>query len=183
MKTLFIKYRSVIKFILTFLLVYLSLSVIYKFYLQFSDGSEFYPDYFTHLVGEQSKDLLNTFGYATKMVPHLEEPSLKVMIGNIYVARVIEGCNGLSVLILFISFIVAFSGRLKATLLYLLSGSVIIYVVNVLRIVILSIWLYKYPEQSEFLHAVVFPAIIYGVVFLLWIFWVNRFSKLNQKNV
>lgn len=151
--------------------------------MQFSDGSQSYPDYFTHLVGEQSKDLLNIFGYTTEILPHPNEPSLKVMISDVYVARVIEGCNGLSVLILFISFIVAFSGKLKTTLLYLLSGSVIIYVVNVLRIVILAIWLYEYPGESEFLHAVVFPAIIYGVVFLLWIFWVNRFSKLNQKNV
>lgn len=165
------------------MLVYISLSVIYKFYLQFSDGSKFYPDYFTYLVGEQSKDLLNTMGYTTELVPHLNEPSLMVILKDVYVARIIEGCNGLSVLILFMSFIIAFSGKLKITFLYLLSGSVVIYVVNILRIVILSIWLYKYPEESEFLHSVVFPAIIYGVVFILWIFWVNRFSKLNQKNV
>ena len=182
MQTLFIKYKSVIKFILTFLVVYVSLSVAYKLYLQFSDGSRFYPDYMTHLVSKQSEALLNTFGYDVEVLPHPNEPSMKLILNGKYLARIIEGCNAVSVIILFVSFIIAFSGKLKTTFFYLLSGSVLIYIVNLIRIVILSLGLYHYPEQSEFLHTVVFPGIIYGMVFLLWIFWVNRFSKLKNKN-
>ncbi|MDO5978291.1 exosortase family protein XrtF [Flavivirga spongiicola] len=183
MKTLFIKYKSVIKFILTFLLVYISFSVVYKMYLDVSEGSKFYPDYMTHLVAKQSESLLNTFGYHAQVLPHPDEPSMKVIVDNEYLARVIEGCNSISVVILFISFIMAFSGKLKTTFFYILSGSVLIYTVNLLRIVILTIALYHYPEHKEILHTVVFPAIIYGIMFLLWIFWVNRFSKLKKKNV
>lgn len=157
-------------------------SVIYKFYLQYSDGSKFYPDYFTHLVGVQSVDILNTLGFDAQILPQESEPSLKLILNKVYVARIIEGCNGLSVLILFISFIIAFSGKLKTTFFYILAGSVLIYVVNILRIVILSIGIFRYPKQTDILHEVVFPAIIYGVVFLLWIFWVNRFSKLHNKH-
>ncbi|SFD12118.1 exosortase family protein XrtF [Algibacter pectinivorans] len=182
MKALFVKYRSVIKFILTFLLVYTVLSVGYKLYLQFSDGSKFYPDYFTHLVAAQTENLLNGFGYPTQVLPHPDEPSMKVLLNGKYVARIIEGCNGFSVIILFIAFIVAFSGKLKTTLFYILSGSVLVYIVNVLRIVVLTIGLYYYPEYEDVLHTVVFPGIIYGMVFLLWVFWVNRFSKLNKKD-
>ena len=183
MKTLFIKYKSVIRFILTFLLVYVVLSLGYKFYLQFSDGSKYYPDYITHLVTNQTEALLNIFGYHTQVSPHPDEPSMKLILNGKYLARIIEGCNSISVIILFISFIVAFSGKLKTTFLYILAGSVLVYVVNLLRIVVLSIGLYHYPEYSEFLHTVVFPSIIYGMVFLLWILWVNRFSNLKKKNV
>ncbi|WP_072400917.1 exosortase family protein XrtF [Flaviramulus basaltis] len=182
MKTLFIKYKSVIKFILTFLLVYISFSVLYKFYLQFSDGSKFYPDYITHLVSKQTEALLNTFGYNAEVLAHPNEPSMKLILNGKYLARIIEGCNSISVIILFVSFVIAFSGKLKTTFFYILSGSVLIYTVNLLRIVILSIGLYHYPDYSEFLHTVVFPGIIYGMVFLLWIFWVNRFSKLKSRN-
>ncbi len=182
MQTLFIKYKSVIKFILTFLLVYISFSVIYKLYLDASEDSQFYPDYMTHLVALQSESLLNTFGYDTQIVPHPEEASMKLIVNGKYLARIIEGCNSISVLILFISFIVAFSGKLKATFFYILSGSVLIYIVNLIRIVILSMGVYHYPEHGDILHTVVFPAIIYGMVFLLWIFWVNRFSKLKKKD-
>ncbi|ULC59244.1 exosortase family protein XrtF [Flaviramulus sp. BrNp1-15] len=182
MKALFIKYKSVLKFILTFLLVYAVLSLGYKFYLQWSDGSKFYPDYMTHLVAKQTESLLNTFGYNTQVLPHPDEPSMKLMLNGKYLARIIEGCNSISVIILFISFVVAFSGKLKTTFLYILAGSVLVYIVNLLRIVVLSIGLHHYPEYSEFLHTVVFPGIIYGMVFLLWILWVNRFSNLKKKN-
>lgn len=182
MKALLIEYKSVIKFILTFLLVYIGLSVVYKLYLNASEGSVYYPDYITNLVAYQSEALLNTAGYKAEVVKHTLEPSMKLMVRGKYLARIIEGCNAVSVIILFVSFVVAFSGRLKTTFFFLLSGSVIIYVVNLLRIVILSVGLYHYPWRSEILHSVVFPAIIYGMVFLLWMLWVNRFSNIGKNN-
>ena len=136
----------------------------------------------TNLVSLQSETLLNSFGYQTQVVPHPDEPSMKLILNGEYLARIIEGCNSISVVILFLSFIVAFSGKLKTTFFYILSGSVLIYAVNLLRIVILTLGLYHYPEYSDVLHTVIFPGIIYGMVFLLWIFWVNRFSKLNKNN-
>jgi exosortase family protein XrtF len=177
LKDLFVKYKSVIKFILTFLLVYAILTFSYKFYLDFSDGSKYYPDYFTNLVAKQSDSLLHTFGYSSTIAPHPDEPSMKLIINNKFVARVVEGCNSISVIILFISFMIAFADKFKTTFLYILAGSVLIYVVNLLRIVILSVGLYHYPWRREELHTVIFPLIIYGMVFLLWMFWVNRFSK------
>ncbi|MEP1488841.1 MAG: exosortase family protein XrtF [Algibacter sp.] len=181
MKALIVKYKSVITFIGVFLVVYIALSIAYKFYLQFSDGSKFYPDYMTHLVAKQSESLLNTFGYSAEVVPHPDEASMKLRVNGYYLARIIEGCNSISVIILFVSFVIAFSGRLKETILFVLSGSVLLYTVNLARIVFLSMGLYHFPNKSGFLHSVVFPSIIYGMVFLLWIFWVNRFSKLNKK--
>ncbi|WP_299227253.1 exosortase family protein XrtF [uncultured Psychroserpens sp.] len=182
MKALFIKYKSVVKFILTFLTVYFVLTFAYKFYLDFSDGSTYYPDYFTNLVANQSEALIDAFGYQAKVVRHPSEPSMKVIINEKFVARVVEGCNSISVLILFISFIIAFSGQFKITFFYLVAGCILIYSVNLLRIAILSIGLYNYPWRREILHTVIFPMIIYGMVFLLWMFWVNRFSKQKQND-
>ena len=183
MKELVKKYKSVIRFIITFLSVYILLSVAYKLYLDFSDGSKYYPDYLTSTVAKQSRELLETVGYDTRIEPHDDEPSMKMIIRNKFVARVVEGCNSVSVIILFMSFVIAFSGKFKTTLFYLLAGSTLLYVVNLIRIVILSIGLYHYPWRREILHTVIFPAIIYGMVFVLWMFWVNRFSNLKAKNV
>ncbi len=182
MKELLVKYKSVIKFILTFLLVYAVLSFSYKLYLDFSDGSKYYPDYLTNLVAKQSESLLHTFGYDASIAKHPHEASMKLIINTKFVARVVEGCNSISVIILFIAFMIAFAGKFKTTFLYILAGSVLIYVVNLFRIVILSIGLYHYPWRREELHTVIFPLIIYGMVFLLWMFWVNRFSKLKKKH-
>lgn len=182
MKELFKKYRLVVKFIVTFLSVYLVLTIGYKLYLDCSDGSKFYPDYMTNLVAKQSQFLINAAGYDTDILPHPNEPSMKLIVNNKFVARVVEGCNSISVIILFVSFIIAFAGNLKRTILYILAGSVLIYSINIVRIAILSIGLYNYPWRREILHTVIFPMIIYGMVFLLWMFWVNRYTKFTKQH-
>lgn len=183
MTELFSKYKSVIRFIVTFLVVYGVLSLAYQLYLDLSEDSSYYPDYLTNVASRQSKELLETIGYETRVEPHPNEPSMKLIIRDKYVARVVEGCNSISVIILFISFVIAFSGKFKTTFFYILAGSTLLYVVNLIRVVILSIGLYHYPWRREILHTVIFPAIIYGMVFILWMFWVNRFSNLKSKNV
>jgi len=183
LKALLVKYKSVIRFIITFLAVYTVLTIGYNLYLNLSSGSKFYPDYLTNLVAEQTNTLLNGLGYESSVVPHPNEPSMKIIINGKFVARVIEGCNAISIIILFLSFIVAFAGKFKTTLLYGLAGSIIIYAFNLIRIVILSVGLYHYPWRQEVLHTVIFPMLIYGVVFLLWMIWVNRFSKNRKTDV
>ena len=180
MKDLIVKYQSVIKFILTFLLVYAVLTFSYKWYLDASDGSKYYPDYLTNLVAKQSQSVLQAMGYDVTIARHPNEPSMKLIIHKKFVARVVEGCNSVSVIILFISFVIAFAGKFKTTFFYILAGSVLIYAVNLFRIVILSVGLYHYPWRKEVLHTVIFPLIIYGMVFLLWMFWVNRFTKTKK---
>ncbi|WP_045475441.1 exosortase family protein XrtF [Winogradskyella sp. PG-2] len=181
MKTLLVKYKLVIRFIITFLSVYAVLTIGYYLYLSLSDGSKFYPDYFTNLVARQTNTLLNGVGYDANVIPHAIESSMKIIINGKFVARVIEGCNAISVIILFLSFIIAFAGKFKSTLFYCFAGSIIIYAFNLIRILILSVGLYHYPWRREILHTVIFPMLIYGTVFLLWMVWVNRFSK--NKNI
>jgi len=163
-------------------MVYGVLTMSYKLYLDYSDESKFYPDYVTNLVAKQSKSLLETVGYKAQILQHPNEPSMKLIINNKFVARIIEGCNSISIIILFVSFIFAYAGKFKTTLFYLLFGCVMIYAVNLFRIVFLSIGLYHYPWRREILHSVIFPLIIYGLVFLLWMFWVNRFVNLKSQN-
>ncbi|WP_299890255.1 exosortase family protein XrtF [uncultured Lacinutrix sp.] len=182
MKELIIKYKSVIKFILTFLLVYTVLSFTYKLYLDNSNDSEYYPDFITHVVAKQTNTLVNVFGYESQVIKHPDEPSMKMVVRGKYLARVIEGCNALSVIILFVSFIIAFKGGLKKTLLFILFGTIIIYLSNIIRIALLSIGLYHYPQYTDLMHSVVFPSIIYGLVFVLWMLWVNRYSNTGKNN-
>lgn len=107
---------------------------------------------------------------------------MKLFINNKFVARIIEGCNSISIIILFVSFIIAYAGKIKTTFFYLIFGCVLIYIVNLMRIVILTVGLYHYPWRREILHSVIFPLIIYGLMFLLWMFWVYRFVNLKTKN-
>ena len=118
------------------------LSYTYKLYLDYSDGSKYYPDYLTNLVSKQTDLILGSLDYRAQSVPHPDEPSMKVIVNEKYVARIIEGCNSVSIIILFLSFILAFAGKFKETFFYIFAGSILIWSINLLRIVIITIGLY-----------------------------------------
>lgn len=171
------KYRTVLKFIIIFLGTYVVLSVIYSWYLNSFSSTIYYPDFITHLVARQSRAVISSLGYEAGITPALDFPSMDLTVNGYFVARIIEGCNAVSIIILFISFMLAFFGKLKNTLLYLFAGVVIIYVMNIVRIAVLSVGIYELPQYAHFLHEVIFPLIIYGTVFVLWVLWIRIYSK------
>ena len=129
------------------------------------------------IAGANTEQLLQFFNYNVSVEKSTQDPWLKIIINEKHVARITEGCNAVSVMILFVSFVAAFSGKFKKTLLFILFGLISIYILNVIRIALLTVLVFYFPAQNDFLHGVVFPLIIYGYVFVLWIFWINRFSK------
>ena len=134
----------------------------------------------TEEVAQHVAKVANFMGYDASVEQHSGELSMKFVLNGEYVSRIIEGCNSLSIIILFISFIIAFAGSVKATVLFGLFGSALIYIVNILRIIALSVLYYRYPEYQKVLHDLLFPAVIYGLVFVLWITWVTFYSNIRK---
>lgn len=183
LKTYFIQYRPFFIFLIKFFLVYIILTVLYQLYLnQFDSLIHFQVDNFTKLVAKQVNETLLFFKYNSSLELHDTEASVKLFLDNVCVARVVEGCNALSVIILFVAFVVAFSGKWLPTVLFIIVGSVLIHILNVFRIALLCVALLRYPQQEHLLHGVIFPLFIYGVVFGLWVIWVNKFSLDARKN-
>lgn len=181
MKELFKKYKPVIQFVVLFLGSYLVLSALYAYYLKVSVDSGYPPDYLTNLVARQSATLLEAFGYTSALEVNTLREGMLLIIDNNYAVNIVEGCNAASVIILFVSFIISFAETFKKTFLFLLAGAVLIYVVNILRIALLVVALNKYPEYQDVLHSVIFPAVIYGMVFILWIVWVRTLNAKPSK--
>lgn len=180
MLRLFRKYKAVVRFILTFMGTYVILVLLYNLYLDyyFSRGL---PDPVTRLVGEQTEAFISAFGYKAMAAPSSMYPLMNLSVNDIFIARIIEGCNSISLLILFLAFMLSFIGKLKPSLIFILSGMVIIYSMNVIRIGLLAIGLYEMPQYSHFLHKIAFPLVIYGTVFLLWILWIYIYSKTSRE--
>lgn len=176
------KHKNIVIFLIKFFVTYFILFSIYAFYLKSSQEkiNNFKTASITTKVAKQTVGFLEFVGYHADYMQHEKELSVKLLIENRYVARVIEGCNSISLIILFISFVVAFAGPLKPTLLFSVLGSFFIYVINILRIAFLTVMIYKFPKQQEFLHNLVFPVIIYSTIFLLWVLWVNKFSNYKR---
>jgi exosortase family protein XrtF len=176
LKNLLLQYKPFLLFLGKFIVSYLILTLIYQTYLNCFDAKNAEVDSFTQLVANHSKTVLSWSDSNSFSMPHLREPSVKLFYKGKYISRIIEGCNALSVIILFISFVIAFTGKLKKTLLFILFGIILIHILNIGRIALLCIALFNFPHYEHLLHGVVFPLVIYGVVFLLWVIWVNKYS-------
>jgi exosortase family protein XrtF len=175
LKKYLIQFKPFLIFICTFFAAYILLTIVYKLYLDTFKTND--VDGITYIVGKNVEQLMNLFNCDINIHKSSADAWLEVWYNKKYVIRIIEGCNAVSVIILFISFVVAFSGKLKTTLLYILFGVLFIYILNVIRIALLSVSLFYVPEKEHILHGVLFPLVIYGAVFILWIIWVNKFSK------
>ena len=170
------QYKPFFIFLSKFLVFYVVFTFVYKMYLDQYDVAKNEVDSFTEIVANQTEKLLSVFTESKALIPHDKEPSVKLFFKEKYVARIIEGCNAVSVMILYAAFIFAFSTEWKKTGLYIIFGIVLIHILNVIRIALLASSLFYYPQYEEILHGTIFPLFIYGVVFILWILWVTKFS-------
>ncbi|MEZ4842374.1 MAG: exosortase family protein XrtF [Flavobacteriaceae bacterium] len=174
--------KIIINFLIRFFVTYFLLSGVYSLYLRANQqkGSVFSCDGITETVAKQAAAFGNFLGYETVTEQHPSELSYKFFIDDYYVIRVVEGCNSISVIILFITFIIAFRGPIKATILFGLLGSLLLYIINIFRVFMIGVLIKEFPDYTYIIHSLIFPGIIYGTAFLLWIVWVNRFSNLKK---
>ena len=130
MKEYLIQYRPFLQFLAVFLLSYIALTGVYQLYLSQFDAANFEVDGFTHLVARQTEVVLEAFGNQVQLSPSTFDPSVLVAVNLISAVRIVEGCNALSVMILFAAFILAFwSGWIK-TLGYITVG---IFAIHILK--------------------------------------------------
>jgi len=119
------------------------------------------------------KSTVNELGVVTLF--HGDTGKILVSIGH--------GCNALSLFVLFSGFILAFPSKIKLKVPFLFIGLGILFILNILRIIIITLmWNYN-PRWVDFNHKYVFTTFMYLVIFGLWILWVNRLDKNKQNQV
>lgn len=174
---MFQDFKPVLKILLRFIIIYVVMVLFYQFYLNRFAGEGLDP--VSKWVAEQAASVQNILGYPSQMVdgkPH-QETSWFFVAGK-YVSRMVEGCNAVSVMILFLAFIFAFYSG-KKTFLYAVGGLILLHILNVLRIAGLNILLIEAPQYDKIGHDYVFPAVIYGGVVVLWLIWIKFFALKN----
>jgi len=166
-------YYPTLKFIFKFVLTYIILVAIYNYYLSFFQHQ---TDYLTLWVGKIVSGIYKLFGMDVQSIPIKTEPGLKLIVHGQYVARIVEGCTAMSVIIMFVAFVISFGQHVKRTLIFALAGSIAIFVFNLLRIVLLGYLLYAFPQYQDVAHRIIFPALIYGFVVFLWIIFIKKYN-------
>jgi exosortase family protein XrtF len=178
MKELWNQYKRAILFILSFIGLYLVLNTLYGIYIVYFSPD---ADPITFLVSRQAAAVLTWFHEPVAALPVSGQPSIPLKMGLLNVVYVYEGCNGVNVMIVFSSFLVAFASTFTRTTLYCLIGIAVIYLMNLIRVILLFEVAFYYPDQLYLFHKYLFTGLIYAVVFLLWYWWIKRF--MNAKRV
>ena len=171
---MFNDFKPVLKVLLRFIILYVVLVLGYQFYLNGFKNEGLDP--FSTWVMTQVDFIQNLFGYPSQMVAGKpQDETTWFFVSGKYVSRMVEGCNAISVIILFLAFIFAFYEGFK-TFVFSTAGIIVLHVMNVLRIVGLNILIVEHPQYTRLGHDYLFPAIIYGSVVVLWLIWIKFYA-------
>lgn len=172
-------FRPVLGILLRFIIIYLVLLFAYQFFLNSFEKEGLDP--FSRLIAEQVRHIQNSIGYPTQLYNDVKGEQVYFYVKNEYPTRMVEGCNAVSVMILFVAFVFAFY-KGKKTFFFVLIGLVLLYIMNVLRIVGLNLVVLDYKEYSKMTHDYIFPAVIYGTVVILWLIWIKFFALKHENS-
>ena len=147
--------KPALLFLLTFVGLYLALNTLYGFYV-----TSFLPqpDPITIFVSKQVAGCLSVADPSISC--SVIQGSRYVPIRNVErtVISVFEGCNGINVMIVFASFLIAFGGKARQILVFLLMGCLILHLVNLLRLTLLYLTAIHRPLFFYYFHKYFFTA-------------------------
>jgi len=167
--------KSGIIFMSKMVLIYAILAGIYDWYLVPHTQIDFY---LIQEIINHSESLLRTLGYdlikKSTLYPNLMgiKNSSGVIIGG--------PCDGLSLFILYSTFIFAFKGKWWMKIASIFIGVGIIHALNVLRVVSLALIVVYAPDQLDFHHSYTFTLFVYGVVFGLWMLRIKVYKWIKK---
>lgn len=104
------------------------------------------------------------------------EPINTIRFSNEGYITVNESCSGLKQFYQIIVLFLLFPGPWKHKMWYVSLSIVIMHVTNVMRIVILGMVTLWAPEYWQFSHDWILRPFFYVVLFLLWVWWVERYG-------
>lgn len=164
------KYKAVWLFLVKFFAAYAIGVLLYNFYLS---GFTQKVDGITAFVTEQVATMFSWTLPEISTFYSCENPISEVRYFDVTLILMIEGCNAVSVMLLFIAFIIAFTGPIKNYLWFAPLGVLLLYLANLFRIYLIGMIILYADSYTQFAHDYLFPGIIYGTVFLLWVLWVK----------
>ena len=171
-------FKEILWVLLRFLGIWLLLFLLYQWYLNQFSGN---IDGFTKIISDQSAFLLNFTGYETVTKDFPSHETVQFYINGKVATRMVEGCNAVSVMIMFLAFVFAFYKGVK-TFYFAFAGIVLLYILNLFRIYVLNVIVVDFPALTKAAHDYFFPAIIYGGVVVLWLIWFYKFVITHEKN-
>jgi exosortase/archaeosortase family protein len=183
-------------FLLKAVILFVTWKALYLFILQ---PNRYLDKPLTYVVSAGTVATLNGFGYSHAYVaasgihpkgnPTSEgtvvwEPVMNIWLHTDRVLSIADACNGLELMILYAGLIFCLPSSTLRKAAYILSGMLLIQVLNVIRCVGLVLLYLRRPQYLDFSHHYLFSFLVYAFIFWLWFLFSKEpgFAKKLQLN-
>lgn len=155
------------------ILLFIGWTLLYQLWLRPSGTLD---ERLTYVVVKGSVFLMQPFfENAYNIGPHL-------FIDGRNVVNIAPQCNGLELIVMYLGFLICYPAGLKRRLLFAVTGTLVITMLNMVRCVLLA-WLYiSNVDLANFAHHFAFKLIIYGVVFMGWVWFTKSSRQVTPNN-
>ena len=153
-----------------FCLLFLGLLVSFSILLSQKSIEQLFSTPITTLIASQATWILRAFG--------MDVYSRGVSItGEGFSVEILGNCNAIFETILFLSAIIAFPASLKEKALGGVLGTIFIYLLNLLRVVILFLIGVYAPQYFDETHVYISQTIFIVMVAIFWLLWIGKGVK------
>ena len=133
------------------------------------------------IIINQSAFILRFFGYTTYQ--NREDRDMQLMgVDGAHPIWIGSPCNAMTLFAFFALFVIAFPGSTKSKLWFIPLGIILIHCANLLRVISLALINFYAPRYLDFNHSYTFTLFVYAIIFLLWMWWVNKSLKQTKKD-
>jgi len=169
LRSIYFKYEELIRFSLSFFLAIL-FSIVFNDILSLRNWLA---------DSELTALLLNITGNTTLFFLEIFRfeyfvEGIKIKLENTNGVLIVFGCLAYRHIILFIAFILFYSGKFHHKLWYIFLGTISLIIINSFRIFIIAISQIQFSAYTEEIHFYFTRLIMYGTLFLFWFIWIKR---------
>lgn len=154
-----------------FKFIFLFSFFIFAFYILFliiSDKISFFRDF----VALNVTFLLNIFGVKANV-------SNSIITMDNFSMEVIFECTPIFTMLIFFSCVLAYPANINSKIKGILFGGILIYFIDILRLLSLAIIGKISPEIFNYIHTYLWQITLIIVVLSIWLFWIDKFTKIS----
>ena len=103
-----------------------------------------------------------------------QAPLENIYFHKLNIVSIEDPCNGLELIMLYIGFIVCMPATTKRKVNFIITGTILIYVVNVIRCAGVAYIILYCPKYADFAHHYVFTFVVYGLIIAMWLIFSKK---------
>jgi len=166
---------SVLKNVILFVIITLVIHIVWRIWqTQFHYAP--IRDFMYGLMGHMAREVYReSVWIISGMIDIVRvDETMYMYFPNKAIMYVNNGCSGLKQMIQFSLLMLVFPGPWKKKLWFIPLGVFIMHLTNIFRMVGLAVVMNNWPQHWDFTHDNIFRFLFYVVIFMLWVWWVER---------